>query len=114
MHGVLIPLLSLKYLDKLFLLEATKNADFVVFLEVIDPDSRLTATELTNKINGLKERLDVAEYELRKRGVRVSLIEEWGAWEDKIKNVFKREGMTEVVVLHNCELQLKGVKLRRI
>ena len=117
MKSVLIPLLSLRQLDKKFLLEATKDAHLVVFLEVIDPRSGLTPTELTERMDAVQESLKEAEYELRKRGVRVSFIEEWGNWEDKIKNVFKREGLDEVVVPRNLQtvsLTIEGVKITRI
>lgn len=117
MKRILIPLLSLRQLSKDFLLNATKEADFVIFLEVIDPRSGLTPSELTERMDTIQEKLGEAEYELRKRGIRVFFIEEWGHWEDKIKNVFKREGLDEVILPRNLEslnLALNGVKITRI
>lgn len=111
---MLIPLLSLKQLNKDFLLRATKDVELVVFLEVIDPRSGLTPTELTKKMDAIQEKLEEVKYELKKRGIRVSFIEEWGYWEDKIRNVFKREHLNEVVVPRTCDLAVHGVKITRI
>ena len=114
MHSVLIPLLSPNQLTTEFILEATKKADNVILLEVIEQESGLTPSELTERMQAMETAVENAKFELQKRGVRTVFFEEWGTWEEKIKSTYKREGLDEVVVPVKSKIVIKGVKIRRV
>lgn len=114
MRNVLIPLLSPEQLTKAFLLEATKGAETVVFLEVIDSCSSLTASEVAERVGRMEKAMEEARFELQKRGVRALFYKEWGDWGEKIRSAYRRENMDVVVVPAKSKIALGGVKLRRI
>ena len=114
MPKILIPVLSKRQLSKRFLLEATKTANVVVFLHVIEPSSGKTAGEIASEVEEIGALMEDAEYELRKRGIRVVFCEEWGSWEEKILNTCQREGVDEVILPRSFKLRLRGIRTRMI
>lgn len=88
---------SPKQLTKEFVLEATKTADFVFFLEVIDSKEGLSAEEIAVKSREMNETIEKIEQDLHRRGIKVVFSKEWGDWEEKIQSTFKRENIDEII-----------------
>ena len=100
MHRVLIPVFSPEQLTDEFILEATKTADVVILLEVIDPNDNMSAEEIASRTEEVNFVVSKIEKNLHRRGVRFVFSKEWGNREEKIKSTFMREHIDKIAFPH--------------
>jgi hypothetical protein len=114
---ILLPVLTGKENDKLFLQRVTKDTSRAVVVYIIDSDrtSETTFGDFTTEVQKGETLLDEIESVLTKRKIATKLYSEWGATMDKLDNIARVEQVDAIVVMddHRKETQNFIKKMKR-